>query len=115
MADKIKKSYKFSKKFYDDALTQSKWWSRLYFRLLWGGTNDNEIARRVLDWIPDVFDGKLLDVPPTTISANSTPTAPCSTSAPQKGDIGSFYYLCGNETNCIYIGPGVVAGRMPQE
>ncbi|MBR5158300.1 MAG: hypothetical protein IKW84_01780 [Bacteroidaceae bacterium] len=35
MADKIKKSYKFSKKFYDDALTQSKWWSRLYFRLLW--------------------------------------------------------------------------------
>ena len=63
MADKIKKSYKFSKKFYDDALTQSKWWSRLYFRLLWGGTNDNEIARRVLDWIPDGFDGKLLDVP----------------------------------------------------
>ena len=63
MADKIKKSYKFSKKFYDDALTQSKWWSRLYFRLLWGGTNDNEIARRVLDWIPDDFDGKLLDVP----------------------------------------------------
>ena len=63
MADKIKKSYKFSKKFYDDALTQSKWWSRLYFRLLWGGTNDNKIARRVLDWIPDDFDGKLLDVP----------------------------------------------------
>ena len=63
MADKIKKSYRFSKKFYDDALTQSKWWSRLYFRLLWGGTNDNEIARRVLDWIPDDFDGKLLDVP----------------------------------------------------
>ena len=26
MADKIKKSYKFSKSFYDDAITQGKWW-----------------------------------------------------------------------------------------
>lgn len=48
MADKIKKSYKFSKHFYDDAITQGKWWSRLYFNLLWGGVDDNEIARRVL-------------------------------------------------------------------
>ena len=63
MADKIKRSYKFSKSFYDDAITQNKWWSRLYFKLLWGGVDDNEIARRVLSWIPDDFDGKLLDVP----------------------------------------------------
>lgn len=63
MADKIKKSYKFSKNFYDDAITQGKWWSKLYFKLLWGGVDDNEIARRVLDWIPDDFSGKLLDVP----------------------------------------------------
>lgn len=63
MADKIKNSYKFSKSFYDDAITQGKWWSKLYFKLLWGGVNDNEIARRVLAWIPDDFKGRLLDVP----------------------------------------------------
>ena len=63
MADKIKKSYKFSKSFYDDAITQGKWWSKLYFKLLWGGVDDNEIARQVLGWIPDDFSGKLLDIP----------------------------------------------------
>ena len=63
MADKIKTSYKFSKSFYDDAITQGKWWSKLYFKLLWGGIDDNEIARRVLSWIPDDFKGRLLDVP----------------------------------------------------
>ena len=63
MADKIKSSYKFSKSFYDDAITQGKWWSKLYFKLLWGGVDDNEIARRVLSWIPDDFKGKMLDVP----------------------------------------------------
>ena len=63
MTDKIKRSYKFSKRFYDDAITQGKWWSRLYFKLLWGGVDDNEIARRVLSWIPDDTKGKLLDVP----------------------------------------------------
>ena len=63
MADKIKSSYKFSKSFYDDAITQGKWWSKLYFKLLWGGVDDNEIARRVLNWIPDDFKGKMLDVP----------------------------------------------------
>ena len=63
MADRIKRSYRFSKSFYDDAITQGKWWSRIYFKLLWGGVDDNEIARRVLDWIPDDFNGKLLDVP----------------------------------------------------
>ena len=63
MADKIRKSYKFSKRFYDDALTQSKWWSRLYFKLLWGGVDDNQIAGKVLGYIPDDFPGRLLDVP----------------------------------------------------
>ena len=48
---------------YDDAITQGKWWSKLYFMLLWGGVDDNEIARRVLSWIPDGFKGRLLDVP----------------------------------------------------
>ena len=63
MADRIRKSYKFSKRFYDDALTQSKWWSRLYFKLLWGGIDDNHIADRVLGYIPEDFSGRLLDVP----------------------------------------------------
>lgn len=63
MEDKIEKSYRFSKNFYDDALTQNKWWSRLYFKLVWGGVDDNEIARKVLSWIPDDFGGKMLDVP----------------------------------------------------
>ena len=63
MKDKIEKSYRFSKNFYDDALTQNKWWSRLYFKLVWGGVDDNEIARKVLSWIPDDFGGKMLDVP----------------------------------------------------
>ena len=59
----VQSAYKFSKNFYDDAITQSKWWSRLYFKLLWGGVDDNDIARRVLAWIPDDFTGNLLDVP----------------------------------------------------
>ena len=46
MADKIKSSYWFSKSFYDDAITQGKCWSKLYFKLLWGGVDDNEIARK---------------------------------------------------------------------
>ena len=72
MADKIKTSYKFSKSFYDDAITQGKWWSKLYFKLLWGGVDDNEIARRVLSWIPDDFKGRLLDVPVGSWSRLST-------------------------------------------
>lgn len=63
MADRIKNSYKFSKSFYDDALTQGKWWSKLYFKLLWGGVDDNAITSRLLSWISDDFAGRLLDVP----------------------------------------------------
>ncbi len=59
----LQSAYKYSKNFYDDAITQGKWWSRLYFKLLWGGVDDNDIARRVLAWIPDDFTGNLLDVP----------------------------------------------------
>ncbi|MBQ7925589.1 MAG: class I SAM-dependent methyltransferase [Lachnospiraceae bacterium] len=63
MTDKIKASYKKSKNIYDDTLTQDKWWSRLYIKLFWGGVDDNEIARKVLSYIPSDFNGKLLDVP----------------------------------------------------
>ena len=63
MSDRIKESYKRSKNIYDDVLTQSKWWSRLYIRLFWSGVDDNDIAKEVLKYIPDAFAGKLLDVP----------------------------------------------------
>ena len=66
MADNIKKAYAASKNIYDDTLTQSKWWSKAYINFFWGGIDDNEIARFVLDMIPPDFDGSLLDVPAGT-------------------------------------------------
>ena len=63
MSDNIKESYKQSKDIYDDVLTQSKWWSRLYIKVFWSGVDDNDIAKEVLKYIPDDFAGKLLDVP----------------------------------------------------
>ncbi len=63
MADKIQNAYESSKNIYDDVLTQGNFFSRLYIKLFWSGTDDNEIARKVLSYIPDDFSGKLLDVP----------------------------------------------------
>lgn len=63
MADKIQHAYHDSKNIYDDVLTQRSFWSRLYIKLFWGGTDDNEIAGKVLAYIPDDFHGVLLDVP----------------------------------------------------
>lgn len=63
MSDKILKSYRQSRNIYDDVLTRSSWWSRLYMDIFWDGVDDNEIARKVLDYIPDSFRGKMLDVP----------------------------------------------------
>ncbi|MBN1768464.1 MAG: class I SAM-dependent methyltransferase [Prolixibacteraceae bacterium] len=60
--DKIKTAYKSSENIYDNVLTQSKWWSKLYISLFWG-VDDNEIARTVLGFIPKDFTGRLLDVP----------------------------------------------------
>ncbi|CUH96601.1 hypothetical protein P22_2691 [Propionispora sp. 2/2-37] len=59
----IKKAYAISKNIYDDTLTQTKWWSKLYIWFFWSGINDIEIADKVLDMIPSDFAGKLLDVP----------------------------------------------------
>ncbi|HWR29431.1 MAG TPA: class I SAM-dependent methyltransferase [Negativicutes bacterium] len=59
----IKAAYKFSKDIYDDTLTQSKWWSKLYISIFWGGVDDTKIAKRILDIIPIDFNGKILDVP----------------------------------------------------
>ena len=63
MNDKIMASYRQTRNIYDDVLTRSTWWSRLYMNLFWGGVDDNEIARKVLGYIPDNFHGSLLDVP----------------------------------------------------
>ena len=63
MSDKIQKSYRQTRNIYDDVLTRSKWWSRLYMDVFWGGIDDNKIAAKTLSYIPDDFTGKLLDVP----------------------------------------------------
>lgn len=63
MADKIQDAYESSKNIYDGVLTQGNFFSRMYIKLSWSGTDDNEIARKVLSYIPDDFSGKLLDVP----------------------------------------------------
>ena len=63
MADKIKEAYQSSKNIYDDVLTQGNFFSRLYIKVFWSGTNDNEIAHKVLSYIPDDFSGAILDVP----------------------------------------------------
>lgn len=63
MADKIQEAYKSSRNIYDDVLTQGNFFSRMYIKLFWSGTDDNEIARKVLSYIPDSFRGEILDVP----------------------------------------------------
>ena len=63
MADKIKNAYRTSKNIYDDVLTQGSFWGRMYIKFFWNGTDDNEIARRILAFIPDNFTGAILDVP----------------------------------------------------
>lgn len=63
MKDKVKDAYESSKNIYDDVLTQSNIFSRLYIKLFWNGTVDNVIAQKVLSYIPNDFNGDLLDVP----------------------------------------------------
>ena len=63
MADKIKEAYQSSKNIYDDVLTQKSILSKLYTKIFWSGTDDNEIAKNVLAYIPDDFNGMILDVP----------------------------------------------------
>ena len=57
MADKIQNAYETSKNIYDDVLTQRNIFSKLYIKLFWSGTDDNDIARKVLAYIPDDFSG----------------------------------------------------------
>lgn len=60
---RISQSYKSSQNIYDSVLTGSKWWSKLYINLFWGGVDDCQIAEKVMGFIPSDFSGKLLDVP----------------------------------------------------
>lgn len=60
MSDKIQESYRQSRNIYDDVLTRFTWWSRLYMDIFWGGVDDNEIARKVLSYIPDSSRGKMI-------------------------------------------------------
>ena len=62
MAREQSNSYQGMMNHYDDLLTGRKWWSRIYWRLIWNG-NANLLAQKVLDFIPDDFQGRLLDVP----------------------------------------------------
>ena len=61
--DRIKSAYHISRNIYDKVLTQKSFLSKLYIRFFWSGTDDNEIAKRVLSFIPEDFSGTLLDVP----------------------------------------------------
>ncbi len=67
MADsKILSSYQWSRRIYDDVITQGPWWSRLYNNLFWDGVRDLDISEALLARIPGDFSGKLLDVPAGT-------------------------------------------------
>lgn len=62
MAKEQSNSYQGVMDHYDDLLTGRKWWSRIYWRLIWN-EDANLLAQKVLDFIPDDFQGRLLDVP----------------------------------------------------
>lgn len=64
--DRIQSAYHDSKNYYDDVLTRGSFFSRMYNRVFWSGTDDYEIADRIFSYIPDDFSGKLLDVPAGT-------------------------------------------------
>ncbi len=63
VSDRIQDAYHASKNIYDDVLTQGSIFSKTYIRFFWSGTDDNEIAQKILSYIPDDFSGRLLDVP----------------------------------------------------
>ena len=63
MENNINRAYKDSKNYYDDILTQNGFISKVYNKIFWSGTQDLEIADKILSKIPDDFNGKILDVP----------------------------------------------------
>ena len=77
MADKIQKAYRASKNIYDDVITQGSFLSKMYIKIFWSGTDDNEIARKVLSYIPDNIKGTILDVPVGTAVFTENKWVPC--------------------------------------
>lgn len=65
--DRVTAAYRQSKSIYDDVLTQSKWWSRLYVRFFWG-VDDIQITEAIFAMLPKGFAGRLLDVPCRTLN-----------------------------------------------
>ncbi len=63
VTDRIKSAYHASKNIYDNVLTQGSFLSRMYIRFFWSGTDDVEVAEKILSYIPRDFSGKILDVP----------------------------------------------------
>ena len=59
MPNKIENAYKLSQNIYDDALTQKKWWAKLYNYVFWGGVDNLEISKKILSIIPKDFSGVL--------------------------------------------------------
>jgi len=60
--ERITNAYRASKKIYDDVLTQGNLLTKLYIKLFWG-VDDIELSKKVLRFIPDGFQGTLLDIP----------------------------------------------------
>ena len=63
MKDNINKAYHDSKNYYDNILTHNGFLSKVYNKIFWGGTNDLKIANKILTYIPNDFNGKILDIP----------------------------------------------------
>ena len=63
VSDRIQSAYHDSKDIYDTVLTRGNIWSRAYMKFFWSDTDDNEVARKILSYIPDDFAGTVLDVP----------------------------------------------------
>lgn len=60
--NKIKVAYKESKNIYDNVLTANSFWSKVYNKLAWG-MKDEDYVPTLLSFIPNDFNGKMLDVP----------------------------------------------------
>lgn len=58
----VQESYKRGADRYDDLLAIRTWWAKLGCGMVWG-FEDTAYAHRMLRWLPDTFEGKLLDVP----------------------------------------------------
>ena len=63
---KKKDSKKKQPVFYDTFLCQKGWKRKRYSKLLWGGVEIDDVVQKLLSYIPEKFQGRLLDVPAGT-------------------------------------------------